>query len=306
MKRITAVIPLIMTFVVITATAQQFTDWSPPVNLGPVVNSNYADSCVAISKDGLSLFFSSNRQTKNPNSLDRDLYVSKRSSVDAAWGPPAPLTTINTSDWESCPALSLDEHKLYFTSTRAGGYGAEDLWVSRRHDRQNDFGWEPPVNLGGQINSGMRDLTPALFEDEAGNVVLYFSSNRIGSAFDIYQSVMKGDDTFGPATAVSQLNGPYFDMGAVIRRDGLEVIFQSNRPTGSPAYNANSMDFWVSTRASTADPWSPPVFVPSLGSPAWAMGRIALSFDGRELYFASTRGGNPDLWVAKREKLRGK
>ncbi|HEX6896233.1 MAG TPA: hypothetical protein VF146_13235, partial [Bryobacteraceae bacterium] len=287
---------------VLPATAQ-FTDWSAPVNLGPPVNSAYVDSCVAISKDGLSLFFSSNRQTGDPASPDRDRYVSKRASVDAPWELPVSLTMLNSPQWDSCPALSLDEHRLYFTSARPGGYGVEDLWVSRRHDRRDNFGWGPAVNLGPNINTEGRDLMPALFEDEQGRVIMYFVR---APANQIYQSVMSGDDTFGPAAPVPELNSPYVNFSPVVRRDGLEVIFTSNRPNGSPTYNNLSLDFWVSTRASTADAWSPPVYVPSLGSPAWAGGRIALSFDGRELYFVSGRTGDWDLWVATRERRRGK
>jgi hypothetical protein len=249
------------------ATAQ-FTDWSPPENLGPVVNSAFVDSCVAISKNGLSLFFSSNRQTQDPSSMNRDLYVSKRDSIEAQWGPPIPLASINTDYWESCPALSLDEHRLYFTSTRPGGCGAEDFWVSRRRDRRNDLGWEAPVHLAcegeGGVNSGARELTPTFFEDEAGKILMYFTRNRPNSVFfDIYQSEMRDDDTFGPVTSVQELNGSAFHSSyAVVRRDGLEVIFGSNRPGGSG--NSGQMDFWVATRPRTTDPWSNPSFVPSL------------------------------------------
>lgn len=296
-------------FVVLPATAiAQFTDWSAPVNLGPPVNSpEYTESCVAISKNGLSLFFSSNRQTGVPYSTDRDLYVSKRDSIDDPWGDPQPLTTLNTTAWESCPALSLDEHRLYFTSPRPGGCGGQDIWVSRRQDRRDDLGWKAPVNLGcakdGYVNSAAADLTPTFFENEAGRVVMYFSSNRLGSTYyDFYQSEMRDDDTFGPATPIVELNGPGWDQGVTVRRDGLEVIFLSDR--GNP----ESMDFWKATRTTTAGPWSVPVFVPSLGNPAYAQGRIALSFDARELYFTSWWPDlmNTDLWVARREKLQGK
>lgn len=68
------------------------------------------------------------------------------------------------------------------------------------------------------------------------------------------------------------------------------------------------MNFWKATRTSTRDPWSDIAFVPSLGNPAYGNGRITLSFDGRELYFASSRGGgfgSNDLYVARREQKRG-
>jgi len=99
-------------------------------------------------------------------------------------------------------------------------------------------------------------------------------------------------------------------MGATVRRDGLEVFFLSNRPYTGPGQSP--LSFWRATRLSTTDPWSAPVKVESLNSPdletAQAQGRIALSFDGCELYFTSNRVGGYggwDLWVAKREKLKG-
>jgi hypothetical protein len=285
----------------------EFTDWSPAVNLGPTVNTRYVDSCVTISKDGLSLIFSSNRQA--PGTMNRDLYLSKRADKAAAWGAPEPLAALNTSAWESCPALGLDEHELYFTSDRPGGCGGTDLWVAHRHDPGDDFGWDQPLNLGcakdGYVNSNREDLMPTFFEDDEGHVVMYFASDSPGSKFlDLYQSVMRGNGTFAPPTPVAELSTHDADSSPAVRRDGLEIIFVSDRAGGSGV--RYSMDFWTATRASTAEPWSAPVFVPSLGSPAWAGGRIALSFDGRELYFASSRVGrigSSDLWVATRAKV---
>lgn len=49
--------------------------WSDPVNLGPVINSSSADQNPSLSKDGLALFFASNR----PGGFDGlDIYVAHR------------------------------------------------------------------------------------------------------------------------------------------------------------------------------------------------------------------------------------
>jgi hypothetical protein len=45
----------------LAAAAPIYTDWTPPVSLGTVVNSSANDSGPALSPDGLSLFFYSNR-----------------------------------------------------------------------------------------------------------------------------------------------------------------------------------------------------------------------------------------------------
>ncbi len=210
----------------------------------------------------------------------------------------------------SCPALSPDEHRLFFVSNRPGTCAVKiaDLWVSRRHDRTDDFGWGPPVNLGCAPN-GPNSLSwenlPTVFEDETGTEVLYFGSGRPGGlgGGDIWESRMRNDGTFGPATLVAGLNSSSGE-GAAIRRDGLEAIISSGRPGGP---YPGTGDLWTSTRASTADPWSPPVPLPILSSPSGEGGRMCFSFDGRAFYFGSDRsGGNGanDLYVATREKLR--
>lgn len=182
---------------------KEFTDWSAPVNLGATINSSSADSCVSISKDGLTLIFSSLRGNTGMN---RDLYVATRSSAAAAWGTPARLDMLTSPYWDSCPALSLDEHRLYFTSQREPSCGGMDLWVTRRQDRRDNFGWEEPENLGceqdGYVNTPGWDLTPTFFEDEEGNEVMYFSSTLQGSNTSLahhYESVRRPDGTFAPA-----------------------------------------------------------------------------------------------------------
>jgi len=41
--------------------APRYSEWSAPQNLGPTVNSPFSELGPAISKDGLSLYFASNR-----------------------------------------------------------------------------------------------------------------------------------------------------------------------------------------------------------------------------------------------------
>ena len=75
--------------------AQKYSDWSEPINLGPTVNSTSMDRAPAISKDGLSLYFASNRLGGFGG---EDIYVSQRETRDDEWGPAMNLgPTINTS-----------------------------------------------------------------------------------------------------------------------------------------------------------------------------------------------------------------
>ena len=91
--------------------AQKYSDWSVPINLGPIVNSTAMDRAPAISKDGLSLYFASNRVVGGFGG--EDIYVSQRATRDDEWGPAMNLgPTINTADNEMVPAFSRDGHLL--------------------------------------------------------------------------------------------------------------------------------------------------------------------------------------------------
>ena len=287
--------------------APAWSDWSAPVNLGAVVNSTSNDQHPSISKDGLSLYFVSNR----PGGYGgNDIWVTQRATVEDPWGPPQNLgSAINTSSNDFAPDLTIDGHHLYMNSTRPAGCGASDLYVARRRDNRDDSGWSRPENLGCTINTIYDESGPTFFDDEAtGTQFLYFTSfNRpdgLGD-FDIYVSTRRGDeDTWGPGVDVVELNGPFRDTRTAIRRDGLEM-FLSLDAAGRPG-GIGSQDLWVSTRATTADPWSTPVNLgPTVNTTAFD-GAPALSFDGTTLYFFSTRpggfGGN-DLYVTMRQRV---
>ena len=294
----------------------QFSVWSTPVNLGPVVNSAGTDQGAAISKDELELYFV--RELRGFGF--GDLWVSTREHKKDPWGAPRNLgPTINTSARESTPALSRDGLRLYFSSARDGGLGGMDIWVSERIDKRNPLGWGPPVNLGSGVNSAAGDVGPALFEDrEAGTVTLYFYSTRprdpddLTADRDIYASVLSADGSFGPAVLVPELSTDFDDEQPSIRRDGLEMFFVSNRPGSlgvpNPSTGLLPSDIWVSTRASTSDDWGAPANLGSLININTAdnEARPALSFDGKSLYFFSDRPGGfgaTDLWVSTRTKL---
>src|SRR6266852_2422074 len=230
----------------------RFSDWSAPVNLGPPVNTALVEQGASISKNGLSLYFQCLNCPTNIGGAD--IYVSQRASVSDPWGPPQPLgSAINTTSNEQAPRLSRDGHRLFFNSDRTG-FGGHDLYVSRRRDKQDDFGWEPAVNLGGAINTAVDEVNADPFDDDAtGTSVLYFASGGTGGT-DIYISTLLADGTYGPGTPVVELSSSSVDRQPAIRRDGLEIFFASDR-LGS----LGALDLWVATRATTSDPWSTPV-----------------------------------------------
>jgi hypothetical protein len=271
--------------------------WSEPVNLGPVINCSGCDNRrPGISSDGLSLYFGTNA-----------IWVSHRASVDDPWGEPQKLgPAINDpgSTITSAPNFSTDQHWMFFFSDRPGGFGGSDIWASYRQDTYDDLGWQLPINLGPGLNTQYNDLATAYFEDPAtGITTLYFDSNRPGGLgdLDIYASTLQGFARFGPAVLVPELSSPNFDARAAIRSDGLEMFLVSTRPGGL----GNGSNIWVSTRASTLDPWSTPVNLDTpINMDGFDDAGPALSSDGNTLYFHSNRPGGfgvNDLYMSTRQ-----
>src|SRR6185295_7932379 len=117
----------------------------------------------------------------------------------------------------------------------------------------------------------------------------YFVSSRPGGfgGQDIYLSNQMPAGSFGPAELISELSTPSTDSRPSIRHDGLEIIFQSNRP-GSLG---SALDLWVATRESTLDAWSTPVNVGSSINTTAIENNANLSSDGLTLFFSSDRPG---------------
>lgn len=286
----------------------KFSDWSAPDNLGPVVNSASNEQGPTLSKNGLSLYFSSNR----PGGAGLgDLYVSHRNSEEEEWGPPINLGAIvNSTQDEATPNLSRDEHWLYFSSRRPGslpnanGVISFDIWVSYREHVHDDLDWQAPVHLGTTVNSPSFDQYPFfLYNDDVGVAQLFFTRTT-PSGNDIFVSNLLSDGTFGSATPASELNSTASDAGASVRFDGLEVFFYSRRPGGLGA-----SDLWTATRNTVFDPWSTPINLGALVNSVDLDFDPHIASDRKTLYFASTRTpggfGGQDLYVTTRTKKTG-
>ena len=280
--------------------AEAFGEWSSPINVGPPVNTEYNDTYAILSRDELTMYFTSDR----PGGLGGDdLWFTTRASLDDPWADPQNISALNTSAADSLAVLSSDEHVMFFHSTRLGGCGAGDIWMTRRHNRRSQE-WNPPVNLGCVANTAATEIAPAFFENpETGQVTLFYGSNRPGSqGFDVYASPVGEDGYFGPGVLVPEFSSAGRDTRIFIRRDGLEAFITSDRAGGQ-----GLIDIWTSTWDTLSDTWSTPVDLSSPVNSASDDGSPWLSRDRTTLYFFSTRGlgyGQRDIWYTTRAKLR--
>ena len=278
-----------------------FSPWSEPENLGSTINTRFNEQGPTLSNDELTLYFGSDR----PGGIGGfDIWVSQRACKDCAWEAPLDLgPAVNTASDETGPGLSVDGHLLFFRSTRPGGAGLGDVFLSKRANPKDDFGWGVPVALGPDVNTAAAEAGAEFLQSaEDGAANLYFNRAPPGGTADLYAvAITRDGETRGPAVLISELNDPIAtDQGPTLRSDGREIFFFSTRPGG-----IGGADLWTSTRRSVHDPWTPPVNVGApLNSPA-AEQQPSLSSGGLTLLFASSRAGGfggTDIWMSTRSR----
>jgi dipeptidyl aminopeptidase/acylaminoacyl peptidase len=148
--------------------------WSKPRPAGPGVNTEFHDSYPSVAATGNLYFFS-----RRPGGFgESDLYVSRRR--DGRYLPAENLGRIvNTGAHEWDPYVAPDESYLIFNSTKAGGLGGDDFYISWKTASET---WGPPVHLGPEINSPGSDNRPYVTAD---GKYFFFTSDRRGNR-DIY------------------------------------------------------------------------------------------------------------------------
>lgn len=141
------------------------------VHVLSTINSPRWDAQPAISGDGRTLYFASQRREKRE---DGDIYSSTL-GADGSWSTPVPLGgAVNTPADESAPWISRDGNRLCFASNRAGGYGGRDLYLSVR----TDSGWSVPQNLGSRFNTPYDERT--IFFTPSGTTAFFASTGPSG------------------------------------------------------------------------------------------------------------------------------
>ncbi len=275
-------------------------EWSDPVNLGPLINSSALDANAGLSSDAHTLFFVSTR-TGGLGNLD--IWMSHRRCLACDWEAPVNLgAPINSDAIDAAPTLSEDGRLLFFYSARAGGFGLGDVYVSHRVSTGADGDvWGPPVNLGPDVNTAANEQG-SFYVHEPGepNAFVYFNRPTAGGSLDIYRVVVSNDgDALGPAVLVPELSDPTaVDQKVTVSADGHELLLSSMRAGGF-----GNFDIWRFTRQSAQDPWSNPTHLDAPINTPDLDSQPVLSRDGRTLIFTSNRAGGfglQDLWMSTR------
>ena len=310
MKRASALSAVVAgVLVIVTALASiafagpRFSDWASVQKVDDIagnsseLNTPSLDGCPHQSPDGLSLYMASNRPrfVGDPRT-DLDIWVAHRAAKDAPWGAPQNLgEPVNSTFDDFCPT-PIRGGDLFFVSREPlpGSCGMGDIYLARS---DHEGGWREPKHLAcapAGPNSALDEQGPSYVRAD-GRRLLYFSSGP-----DIYVSERSEGGSFGPAEPVAELNTTATDIQPNVRKDGLEVVFASNRREGT------DQDLYAATRERVGDQFSAPVMLGGdVNTTDKNETRPSFSRDARTLYFGRTPGpeGSTDIYVTTREKL---
>ena len=188
------VIVLLALSVSSAAAQPDFSDWAAPVNLGPIVNSSFTEGGPAISKDGLSLYFHSERPGSHGST---DIWVSVRERDDQPWGAPMQPRRGRQHAWSRGGRRPVPRRALAVLhqrpERRLGKHGHLGL-VPRSHSRPLRLATSAGMPAPGSI-SVFGESAPSYFENDGGAPQLFFHSNRPGGlgGTDIYVSELSAE-----------------------------------------------------------------------------------------------------------------
>lgn len=292
-----------------SAALPRFTDWGTGYKLDALpahsseINTRFLDGCPILSPDGRSLFIASDRPGGQGG---LDIWVATRARRRQPFGPPQNLPApVNSSADDFCPT-PLRDGRLLFVSRRVipGSCGLGDIYLARRN---GSGGWLEPEHLAcdpAGPNSTLDEQGPSYLKRKHGAAQLFFSRSSPTVPGELYVSDKPKNGSFGPASAIKELNTAGNDIQPNVRTDGLEIVFSSNHPHPGAR---GGQDIYRATRVSVDDPWSVPANLGSaINTPAGET-RPSLSWAGRTLLFGRAPGpeGSSDIYVSVRRGKRG-
>jgi len=190
-------------------------EWTLPerVWLADDPSEYHMDGCPAI-HEGF-MFFCSIR-AENVQEIEWYNASQSGSGQDVQWGNVENSGELLNNDYGFGELHISMDGDLYFGADKPGGYGRQDLWVSRWTGEN----WGEPVNLGPSVNSSGDEGRPYVSPD---GLELWFDvfgrSEHPGPA--VFRSLRQTDGSWGPAEEVfSQFAGE-----PTLTGDGQTIVF---------------------------------------------------------------------------------
>lgn len=202
-------------------------DFEPPRVIAELEAADVSDDDPSLTADLLVLCFNSQREA---GMGEEDIWCTRRTRSDQAWGSPEPQTVLNSEQRETGIALSADGLSLWFSSDREDT-GGLDVYLSTRPTR--DSAWSEPARVP-ELSSEDDELVSAV--DESGRRLMLARRTRTDSDddadeadeddYDIFIAERPTDSQPWQAPiAVPELNSDSGESDAFLVGSGLALIF---------------------------------------------------------------------------------
>lgn len=200
-------------------------EWTDPEIVDVVSTEEYSEVEPLLSPDGRQLYIMSAR----PDGIGgADFWVSDL--VDGEWTEPRNLgAPFNTPYMDHCLYFAGPSwENAYWTSTRPGGYGGNDIWMSQRVDGV----WQPAVNLGPNVNTAETEHHSLPSPDGRSLYVSAVRADGLGGE-DIYVTTRDANGVWGSLVNLGPaVNSPRDDRCPAFSPDHSVFYFDSEREGG--------------------------------------------------------------------------
>ncbi len=244
--------------------------WSAPQLLPEPLNSMGDDFGSSFTGDGQLMVYVKCDDDEGIGNCD--LYITQLNGTE--WTVPQNMgNVVNSNMWDSQPTISSDGNRIIFASTRQGGYGGMDLYMTQI----NHLGdWGVPQNLGSTVNTPFNENGPYLAPD--GKTLYYASTGHPGyGGTDIFSSTFDDNKWSRPLNLGAPLNSEGDDTQFTISAAG-KAYFASSRldPNNYDLFEVELPDYLkpkptiiiqgVVTNAKTTDPVGAVVLIEDINS----------------------------------------
>ena len=271
------------------------------VNLGPTINSKYADYSPAISADEKTLVFTSRREgsTGGLKTLDdkyfEDIYISKK--IFGRWTIPEKIDIVNSDGHEATISLSPDGKQLFVY---------KDELIKKNLIKKRDGNIYVSANIHGEWST-LQKLPENINTDSwethatitADGKTMYFVTNKKGGlgGRDIYKTTLNTDGSWTePKNLGAEINTEYEEDGPYITPDGKTLYFSSQGHSSMGGFDIFSTEY-----NEVDSVWSVPK---NIGYPLNTTDDdifFVLSADGKRAYYASSNQeggyGEKDIYM---------
>lgn len=200
--------------------------WESRKSAGNPLNTLDNEGAHTMTADGRNLYFTACNRRDGKGMCDLYHSIWK----DGNWSTPTNLgSPVNSRYSEKHPSISADGRRLYFSSTRPGGLGSYDIWMSVKLGES----WSEPVNLGDSVNTSGLEQSPFIHPDQKS---LYFSSTGwpgMGQG-DLFLTKFLSNGLWSQSINLGYPINTYNDeMGLTVNARGNRAYFASDRGEGT-------------------------------------------------------------------------